>query len=158
LGQIIISPEFHPMAHTGVIGQAGHQYEGNRRRGRFITKGRKRQISVHLLHINVAKDQIRQHPSRNINPGGPILRLKNLKPFMRQRHMHHLAQPFLVIYYQDSLHVPTPSPTSPFDKTKGTTPRLCYPATSLLSKKRTWPWTINKRAATGMNGTPVRPY
>ena len=78
-GQVIVRAQFHAVPHAGVVGQAGHQDERDGGGGRFVAQRGERQIAVHLVHVDVAEDEVGQFLARLFDALGAIGGLDDFK-------------------------------------------------------------------------------
>ena len=104
LGQVIVRAEFHAVPHAGIVGQAGHQNERDGGGGRFVAQRGQGQITIHLFHVDVTKDEIGQFFARDFDALGAVGRLDHVETLLLQRQMHHFAQPLFIVNDQDFFH------------------------------------------------------
>jgi len=102
--QVIVGAEFHAVPHPDVVGEAGHQNERDGGGGRFVAERGQCQITIHLFHIDVTKDEIGQFLAREFDALGAVGRLDHRETLLFQRQVNHLAQPLLIVYDQDFFH------------------------------------------------------
>ena len=62
------------------------------------------QVAVHLLHVDVAEDEVGQFLARLFDAVRAVGGLDDFKALLLQRQLDHLAQPFFVVNDQDFLH------------------------------------------------------
>ena len=62
-------------------------------------------VAVHLLHVHVAEDQVGQLLAGPVNAHHAVLGFEDIIALLGERDVHHLAQPFFVVYDQDSFHL-----------------------------------------------------
>jgi len=63
-GKITFRAQFHAVPHARAVGKPGHQNKRDRRRHRLAAQRGQRVITVHLAHVDVAKDEVGQFLAR----------------------------------------------------------------------------------------------